>query len=154
MRGKDNPGFSGLPPGLGLVPAVLDTIPSIIGTSRWPRVPSALSLCRCCPPTEGDSLGGERRTLLGGMCSGVACQSPLLPNWGGVVPPPAPSLCATDHRGVHPASRRDHGAGAARSVQGRPHRDHPHPDQLQHGRAGGKARGCRGHLLASAGVRG
>lgn len=51
-------------------------------------------------------------------------------------------LCAADHRGVHPASRRDHGAGAARGVQGRAHRHHPHPDQLQHRRARGKAWGC------------
>uniref|UniRef100_A0A8B9FF39 Uridine-cytidine kinase n=1 Tax=Amazona collaria TaxID=241587 RepID=A0A8B9FF39_9PSIT len=41
-----------------------------------------------------------------------------------------------NHRGVHPARGGDHGAGAARGLQGRAHRDHPHPDQLQHGRAG------------------
>ncbi|KAM6053950.1 uridine-cytidine kinase-like 1 isoform 4-T4 [Chlamydotis macqueenii] len=41
-----------------------------------------------------------------------------------------------NHRGVHPASGRDHGASAASGLQGRPHRDHSHPDQLQHGRAG------------------
>ncbi|KAM8864692.1 uridine-cytidine kinase-like 1 isoform 6-T6 [Spinachia spinachia] len=41
-----------------------------------------------------------------------------------------------DHRRVHPASRRDHGAGSEGRVQRRPHRQDPHPDQPGHGGAG------------------
>lgn len=128
-------------------------------------MPAAMSLCHCCPPVEGGSLDWERHNPLGrDVLWGCPLEPPTVetPCHTGVVctsytvPSPSPSLCAADHRRVYPASGRDHGASAASSVQGRPHRDHPHPDQQQHGRAGGKARGpgCRGHLLALACMQG
>lgn len=46
-------------------------------------------------------------------------------------------LVSTDHRCVGPAGRRDHGARPEGRVQGRPHRQDPHPDQPWLWRTGG-----------------
>lgn len=51
------------------------------------------------------------------------------------------SLCclvSSDHRCVDPACRRDHGARPEGRVQGRPHRQDPHPDQPRLRRARGR----------------
>lgn len=66
MQGEDTPVFLGQ--GLGLVPAVMNTIPCIIRTDtagQWPGMPPAMSLCHCCPPIERGSLNWKQHNPLG-----------------------------------------------------------------------------------------